>query len=158
MSVQKSPADADAAVRLVLTGLAAGTALDEISTGLHGLWDERTGFPGEVLLDLAAEAYLLVGATHSNPLDLDRIDMRYLPERPARRNAGHQKRRYAVTGAVLLTAGALPEDYGWWSVNDLYVHAFHAVVIFVRAAADRRNVPVEVICGELGDAWASRAG
>jgi hypothetical protein len=90
MGLPKPVQDADAAVRLVLDdGLAGGTDLDEISIGLHGLWDERSGFPGDVLLDLAAEAYLLVGSTRSEPLDLDMIDRRYLPEWPARRNAGH---------------------------------------------------------------------
>ena len=59
---------------------------------------------------------------------------------------------------MLLTASALPEDYGWWTVNDLYVHAFHAVVIFVRAAADRRDVPVPAICADLADRWGSRPG
>lgn len=59
---------------------------------------------------------------------------------------------------MLLTAGVLPEDYGWWNVNDLYVHAFHAVVIFVRAAAERRNVTVPAVCAELAEAWEKRPG
>ena len=60
--------------------------------------------------------------------------------------------------AVLLAAGASPEDIGWWTLNDLYLHAFHAIVIFVRAAADRRNVPIEAVCAELTESWARRAG
>ena len=60
--------------------------------------------------------------------------------------------------AVLLAAGASPEDIGWWTLNDLYLHAFHATVIFVRAAADRRNVPIEAVCAELTESWARRAG
>ena len=60
--------------------------------------------------------------------------------------------------AVLLAAGASPEDIGWWPLNDLYLHAFHAVAIFVRAAADRRGLPIGEVCAELAAGWTTRAG
>ena len=51
-----------------------------------------------------------------------------LPESPARGNVGHSKRRHCVQGAVLIAAGAEPEDTAWWSLDDLWRHALDAVV------------------------------
>jgi hypothetical protein len=69
-----------------------------------------------------------------------------LPEDPARGNVGHSKRRHCVQGAVLIAAGAEPEDTGWWSFDDLWRHALDAVVVFVRVAAERRGTSVEDVC------------
>jgi hypothetical protein len=54
-----------------------------------------------------------------------------------------------LTAAVLIAAGAEPEDNSWWRDDDLWVHALDAVVVLVRAAAERRHVGVAEICGEL---------
>jgi hypothetical protein len=54
-----------------------------------------------------------------------------------------------VQGAVLIAAGAEPEDTGWWSIDDLWRHALDAVVVFVRVAADRRGTTVETVCASL---------
>ncbi len=116
-------------MRVVLDGLASGRDLDEIAGDLRRVWDEPSGFPGDVLLGLAAEAFLAVGATPRQPLPIDRIDERFLPECPTRGNVGHQKRRFAVHSAILL-----------------------------RAAAERREVPVEAVCAEVSENWARRAG
>jgi hypothetical protein len=49
----------------------------------------------------------------------------------------------------MIAAGAEPEDTGWWSTDDLWRHALDAVVVFVRAAAERQDTPVEGVCNSL---------
>jgi hypothetical protein len=59
------------------------------------------------------------------------------------------ERRYALQAAILLSSGVEPEDTSWWRSNDLWSHAFDAVIVFVRAASERRQVPIAVICTAL---------
>ena len=61
----------------------------------------------------------------------------------------HQKRRYALTAAILIASGVEPEDTSWWKANDVWSHAFAAAVVFVRAASQRRQLPIATICTAL---------
>lgn len=132
-------------VIVMLDGLAAGVHLDE----LHARVGEFFGFGSTMsargLLDLAASAFLACGASSADPLVFDELERRYLPESPVRGNAAHQKRRYALTAAILIAAGVEPEDTSWWKAESLWSYAFDAVVAFVRAASERRQVPIATI-------------
>jgi hypothetical protein len=138
--------DATAIRRLVLDGLAGGDSIEAIADALRPLHRDGSTYPAAALLELAADAYLACGSSRSERLALDGLAERWLPEDPARGNVGHSKRRHCVQGAVLIAAGAEPEDTGWWSFDDLWRHALDSVVVFVRAAADRRNTSVETVC------------
>ena len=85
-------------------------------------------FPAAVLLELAADAYLACRSSRLDRLEIEGLAERMLPESPARGNVGHSKRRHCVQGAVLIAAGAEPEDAAWWSLDDLWRHALDAVV------------------------------
>jgi D-alanyl-D-alanine dipeptidase len=102
-------------------------------------------------LDLAALAFLACSASSADPLEFDELERRYLPESPVRGNAAHQKRRYALTAAVLIASGVEPEDTSWWKADNLWSYAFDAVVVFVRAASERRQLPIATICTALRD-------
>lgn len=136
-------------VDVVLDGLAQGAALSD----LHGSVGDRFMSDPEMspraLLDLAAEAFAACQVSRDAPLELEGLDRRLLPEWPARGNTAHRKRRYALQAAILIAVGVEPEDTSWWRHDDLWSHAFDAVVVFVRAAAERRAVSVAEICSEL---------
>jgi len=100
-------------------------------------------------MELAADAYLACGSSRTERLEIDGLAERMLPEDPARGNVGHSKRRHCVQGAIMIAAGAEPEDTGWWSVDDLWRHGLDAVVVFVRAAAERQDQSVEDVCRSL---------
>ena len=138
-------------VAVMLDGLLADVHLEE----LHALVGESVGFgsnrDARGLLDLAALAFLACGATSADPLEFDELESRYLPESPVRGNVAHQKRRYALTAAVLIASGVEPEDTSWWKADDLWLYAFDAVVVFVRAASERRQLPIATICIALRD-------
>jgi hypothetical protein len=133
----------------VLDSLASGDSVETIADALRPLHRDGSTYPASILLDLAADAYLACGSSRRERLALDGLAEKWLPEDPARGNVGHSKRRHCVQGAVLIAAGAQPEDTGWWSLDDLWRHALDAVVVFVRTAADGRNTTVEAICALL---------
>ena len=133
----------------VLDGIAARWDLDALAALVRRWHGERSTFPAPVLLELAADAFIAIGATRDDRLELEGLADRMLPEWPVRGNSGHSKRRYGVTAAVLIAAGVEPEDTGWWPIDDLWLHALLAVVVFIRAGAERRQVAVAEICDEL---------
>ena len=136
-------------VDVLLDGLAQGVDLHDIHRSVGDRFmSDRTMSP-RVLLDLAAEAFVTCQVSRDAPLELDGLDRRLLPEWPVRGNTAHQKRRYALQAAILIAVGVEPEDTSWWRHDDLWSHAFDAVIVFVRAATERRAVSVSEICVEL---------
>jgi hypothetical protein len=65
-------------------------------------------FPGEVLLDLAADAIEVAGATRQSPIEFEGIRDRYLPEAVAHTKAQHHKSKYALRAAAMLHGGVDP--------------------------------------------------
>ena len=134
---------------IVLDALIEGRPIDDIAAVLRPHHREGSTDPASALMDIAADAYVACGSSRSDRLEIDGLAERMLPEDPARGNVGHSKRRHCVQGAIMITAGAEPEDTGWWSVDDLWRHALDAVVVFVRAAAERQGISVEDVCRSL---------
>jgi hypothetical protein len=72
-------------VRVALSGIAGGLELGEIAARLAPLHPKNNTFPGEVLLELAADAIEESGASREQPLEFEGIRSRHLPEdRPTR--------------------------------------------------------------------------
>ena len=134
---------------IVLDALIAGLPIDDIADVLRPYHGEGSTYPASVLMELAADAYLACGSSRTDRLEVEGLAERMLPEDPARGNAGHSKRRHCVQGAIMIAAGAEPEDTGWWSIDDLWRHALDAVVVFVRTAAERGGTSVEDVCRSL---------
>ena len=149
MDPANTSGDEIAVVATVLDGLRDEVQLEELCNRI-GLWHgPGSTFPAGILMELAADAFLAVGSSRADRLQLDGLAERMLPEWPARGNVGHSKRRHCVQGAVLIAVGAEPEDTSWWSLDDLWQHALLAVVVFVRASAERRQLTIAAICDEL---------
>jgi hypothetical protein len=84
--------------------------------GWHPSTGAVTPFPGEVLLDLAADAIPVSGATRGAPLEFEGIRERYLPEGTARTRAQHHKSKFALRAAAMVRAGldpALLDEVQW---------------------------------------------
>jgi hypothetical protein len=136
-------------VVLLLDGLIAGVDLDDLHARVGACFAYGSRLDARVLLDLAASAFLACGASSADPLKFNEFELRYLPDSVVRGNTAHQKRRYALTAAILISSGVEPEDTSWWRANDLWSHAFDAAVTFVRAASERRQLPMAAICAAL---------
>jgi hypothetical protein len=111
-------------------------------------------FPGEVLVDLAADAIGVSGATRQSPLEFEGIRDRYLPEAVAHTKAQHHKSKYARRAAAMLHGGVDPgllDEVQWWRSDDLWYWSLEALAAYIRAAADRITEPVETVCRRIAD-------
>jgi hypothetical protein len=146
-----TPQDAAAARRIVLDGLADDTDLSELVTELASLHPRNNTFPGEVFLRLAADVLDWCDASRQQPLALEGIRERFLPEFAFRGRQNH-KLQFAVLAAAALRGGAEPdllEEVAWWQTDDFWQYALFAAIAYIRAAADRTSVPVREACQQL---------
>jgi len=137
--------------RVLLDGLARDADIFEVVSELAPLHPRDNTFPGEVLLHLAADALDRCGASRVDPLPLEGLRERFLPERTfrGRQNAKFQ---YAVLAAAALHGGTEPDlldEVAWWQTDDFWQYALFAAVAYIRAAASRAGVPVRQVCQEL---------
>jgi hypothetical protein len=133
----------------MLDGIASGRDLDELHAELGALHRQGSNFPARPLLELAADAFVLTGSTRDHPLELAGLTSEFAPEWSPRGSTAWQKHRYAMTAAVLIAAGAEPDDVGWWRVHDLWHHAFVAAAVYIRAAAAAHDTDVVIVCAQL---------
>jgi hypothetical protein len=146
-----TPEDAVTARRVLLDGLARDADVWELVSELAPLHPRDDTFPGEVFLGLAADALDWCGARRADPLPLEGLRERFLPER-AFRGRQDSKFQYAVLAAAALHGGTEPdllEEVAWWQADDFWQYALFAVVAFIRAAASRAGVPVRQACQDL---------
>ncbi len=146
-----TPQDATAARRILLDGLARDADIPELVSELAPLHPRNNTFPGEVFLRLAADAMDWCGASRKEPLALERIQERFLPETAFRGRQNH-KLQFAVLAAAALHGGAEPDlldEVAWWQTDDFWQYALFAAIAYIRAAANRASVPVRQACQQL---------
>ncbi len=153
MPVKKRPTSQDAvtARQILLDGLARDTGIGELITELAPLHPRHNTFPGEVFLRLAADALDWCGASQEDPVPLEGIRERFLPECTFRGRENH-KLQFAVLAAAALRGGAEPDlldEVAWWQTDDFWQFAVFAAVAYIRVAAGRAGVPVPQVCQEL---------
>ena len=145
------PEDAVTARQILLAGLARDADIFELLSELAPLHPRDNTFPGEVFLHVAADALDWCGANRADPLPLEGLRERFLPERTFR---GQQNTRfqYAVLAAAALHGGTEPDlldEVAWWQADDFWRYALFAAVACIRAAASRASVPVRQACQDL---------
>jgi hypothetical protein len=148
---QPTPRDAITARRALLDGIARETDVHELVRELAALHPARDTFPGEVFLRLAADALDWCGASRADPLPLEGLRERFLPE-CAFRGRQNKKFQYAVLAAAALHGGTDPDlldEVAWWQSDDFWQYALFAAVAYVRAAASRAGVPLSQACQDL---------
>ena len=146
-----TPEDTATARRVLLDGLARDADIFEVVSELAPLHPRDNTFPGEVFLHLAADALTWCRASRADPLPLEGLRERFLPER-AFRGRQNSKFQYAVLAAAAIQGGAEPdllEEVGWWQADDFWQYALFAAVAYIRAAASRAGVPVRQACQDL---------
>ena len=151
-----TPQDAATARRILLDGMARDAEMSELAGELAPLHPRGNTFPGEVLLEVAADALEWCGASRASPLALEGMPERLLPE-CVFRGRQNKKLQFAVLAAAALCGGAEPDlldEVAWWQTDDFWQYALYAAVAYIRAAASRVGVPVRRVGQEL----AQRAG
>ena len=153
MPARKRPAPEDTATarQILLDGLARDADVFELASELAALHPRDNTFPGEVFLHVAADALDWCGASRPDPLLLEGLRERFLPERTFRGRQNH-KLQYAVLAAAALHGGTEPDlldEVAWWQADDFWQYALFAAVAYIRAAASRAGVPVRQACQDL---------
>jgi hypothetical protein len=146
-----TPQDAVTARRVLLDGMARDARVSELAGELASLHPRYNTFPGEVLLQVAADALAWCGASRADPLALEGMAERFLPECAFRGQQG-KKLQFAVLAAAALHGGAEPDlldEVAWWQADDFWQYALYAAVAYIRAAASRAGVAVGQVCQEL---------
>jgi len=143
-----TPEDTITARRVLLDGLARDVDIFEPVSELAVLHPRDNTFSGEVFLRAAADALDWRGARRADPLPLEGLRERFLPER-AFRGRQSSKFQYAVPAAAALHGGSEPdllEEVVWWQADDFWQYALFAAVAYIRAAASLAGVPVRQAC------------
>ena len=151
---QPTPEDRSDAVQLVLAGLAFGQDVDPILEKLGASHIRHNTFPAEELLELASDAIDESGATTAEPIDFENIRERFLPEHHFSGKNQHYKSKYAISAAAMIHGGVYPDllaDAAWWQTDDLWIYSFFALLIFIRAAAERTGRSVEEVATSIAD-------
>ena len=153
------PGDTVTARRVLLDGPARDADISGLVSELAPLHPRDNTFPGEVFIRVAADALDWCGASRADPLPLEGLRERFLPECTfrGRRNT---MLRYAVLAAAALHGGtepALLDEVAWWQADDFWQYALFAAVAYVRAAASRAGVPVRQACQDLAQRSADPA-
>jgi hypothetical protein len=157
MAARHRPTEDDRhrAIDIALSGLARGDHLGDVAARLEPLHPRHDTFPGEVLLDLAADAIGVSGADRLSPLEFEGIRERHLPEGIAHTKAQHHKSKFALRAAAMLRGGVDPgllDEVQWWRSDDLWYWSLEALAVYVRAAAERTSQTVEFVCRRIADA------
>ena len=148
-----SPEDAATARRALLGGLARDADIFEVLSKLAPLHPRNDTFPGEVFLHLASDALQWCGASRAEPLPLEGLRERFLPE-AAFRGRQNAKLQYAVLAAAAVHGGTEPDlldEVASWQADDFWQYAMYAATAYIRAAASRAGVPVRQACQDLDE-------
>jgi hypothetical protein len=106
-----------------------------------------------VFLHLAADALDWCGASRAEPLPLEGLRERFLPE-CAFRGRQNAKLQYAVLAAAAVHGGTEPDlldESASWQTDDFRQYAMYAAVACIRAAASLAGVPVRQACQDLDE-------
>ena len=152
--------DAATARRILLDGLAQDAEMFELVSQLAPLHPRNDTFPGEVFVRLAADALDWAGASRADPVDLEGIRERFLPECRFR-GPEKGKLQFAVLSAAALHGGAEPDlldEVAWWQTDDFWQYALYAAVAYIRIIAGRVGMPVSQVCQDLAQRPATPPG
>ena len=136
-----------------LTGLLHGDQVGELVNGVAPFDVHGWFTPDVAILDLAATALDLATPSGADALAYEGLRERYLPEVTFRGRTEHRNSQYALYAAACLRGRLRPDllsDAGWWTTR-LWTYAVYALVIYSRAAAERRGVTVEQIARDIAE-------
>ena len=139
------------AVRRLLSGLENGADAHELATAVAGLHPQNNTFPGEVFMELAADALDLAGINRDTAIPYEGLLEAHLPECQFR-GRENRKIQYAILTSAALRAGLEPDlldEVVWWGTDDYWRYALFAAVGLIRAAAAQQGIPTPRLARQL---------
>ena len=138
------------AIRRLLVGLSGGGDANELANRLGELHVRHNTFPGEVFMELAADALELAGVDRSRPIDEETLLATFLSEVELR-GKERGRVRYTVHAVFAVHGGLEPDlldEVPYW-IDTYWQYALFAAVAIVRASAERLGVTVDGLCADL---------
>ncbi len=138
------------ALRRFLAGLNRGDDANQISSEVADLHVRHDTFPGEVFMELAADALEAAGAQRQSPLAYRELLSQHLPE-VAFRGKENRRIQYAILTAYAVHGGLEPDlldEVTYW-IEQYWQYAMFAAVAIVRASAHCSDVPLDMFLADL---------
>ena len=150
----KRPTDEDRveALQRFLVGLARGDDANQLSAAIADLHVRNNTFPGEVFMELAADALDLVDSQRADGVAYRDLLSRHLPEVEFR-GKEHRRIQYAVLTPFAVRGGLEPDvldEVTYW-IEQYWQYALFAAIAIVRECAQRSGTPIETFVAELAD-------
>lgn len=138
------------ALRRLLAGLSRGDDASQLVAAIADLHVQHNTFPGEVFMELAADALAIARAGRNTGVVYQELLSTYLPE-VAFRGKENRRIRYAVLTAYAVHGGLEPDlldEVTYW-IEQYWTYALYAAVAIVRASADRADMPLDSMLADL---------
>ena len=147
-----TPTDEDRAeaLRRFFGGLMRGDDANQLVADITDLHVRHNTFPGEVFMELAADALAVAGVARQPGLVYRELLSTYLPE-AAFRGKENRRIQYAVLTAYAVHGGLEPDlldEVTYW-IEQYWTYALYAAVAIVRASADSADVSLDSMLADL---------
>lgn len=141
------------AVQRLLVGIANGTDANDLADQVADLHSEHNTFPGEVFIELGAEALALAGVSRTARVEHEDLLSKHLSEVVFK---GKQNRRiqYTLFATFAVNGGLEPdliEEATFW-IDEFWLYALFAAVATIRASAEDANIDQATLARQLAAA------
>jgi hypothetical protein len=136
--------------RRFLVGLLRGDDANQLVADIADLHVRHNTFPGEVLMELAADALAVAGVKRQPGVVYRELLSTYLSE-VAFRGKEHRRIQYAVLTAYAVHGGLEPDlldEVTYW-IEQYWTYALYAAVAIVRASAIGADIALDSMITEL---------
>lgn len=144
MARRSTEGDRIEAIRRLLSGLADGADAHELAAAVADLHPKNNTFPGEVFMELAADAFDAADVSRDSPIPYEGLREVHLQE-CAFRGRENRKIQYAILTSAAWRAGLEPDlldEVVWWQTDDFWRYGLFAAVAAIRASSARLDIPV----------------
>lgn len=138
------------ALRRFLVGVARGDDANQLVTDVADLHVRHNTFPGEVFMELAADALRAAGVEREPGIEYRELLSKHLPEVEFR-GKEHRRIQYAVLTSFAVHGGLEPDlldEVTYW-IEQYWTYALFAAMAIVRACADKARTPLDLFVADL---------
>ena len=153
MASRPTEEDRIEAITRLLGGLEKGSDAHELAAAVADLHPKNNTFPGEVFMELAADAFEIAGISRSTSIPYEGLREAHLAE-CSFRGRENRKIQYAILTSAAFQAGLEPDlldEVTWWHNDDYWRYALFAAVGLIRAAAARQGIPAAQLAGQIAE-------
>ena len=152
MAGQPTEEDRTEAIQRLLSGLERGSDAHELAAAVADLHPKNNTFPGEVFMEVAADALEIAGISRDTSIPYEELREAHLRECNFR-GRENRKIQYAILTSAAFRAGLKPDlldEVAYWN-DDYWRYALFATVGLIRAAADLQGIPVAQLARQIAE-------